>query len=242
MRLRNANWLKVTVAAAACVVLLAGDMALASNMGFKMNKVISPFTDATRENWVALPYRHPYSDMKDVCSALGLTPNNASSKVRRVDPQSGVTTSWDCGAIGNAPCLQNPAGTCSGTPAEYIKRAGLIVTNNVAAGGILVGSHQSNPPGTITLKPRGGPGIGDNYFSVPYHTTAVTLQDICVDLGLPAPANAIVLRRNAATGVTSSWNCGDVGTAPSLVLGEALRVTFTGAGDINVAAGHPAHF
>lgn len=245
MRLRNSNWLKVAVAVTACVVLLAGDMALASNMGFKMNKVISPFADATRENWVALPYRHPYVGMQDVCAALGLTPNNAASKIRRIDPQTGITTSWDCGAVGNSPCLQNAGGSCSGTPAEHVKRAGLIVTNNVAAGGVLVGSHQSNPPGSITLKPRGGSPIGDNYFSVPYHTTDVTFQDLCVDLALPGTsgaANGKVERRNAATGATTSWDCQAIGTAPSLILGEAVRVTFTGAGDIVVAAGHPAHF
>lgn len=251
MRLGNTNWLKVTVAAAACMVLLAGDMALASNMGFKLNKVIEPLADAQRENWVALPYRHPYQDMKDICTALGLTSGNPNSKVRRLDPATGQQTSWDCGAIGNAPCLQNDTGACAfpvgGTP-EHLKRSGLIVTNNVAAGGILVGSHQSNPPGSITLKPLGALPVGHNYFSVPYHTTSTNMADVCLDLALPgtsAVPNAKVERRNASLSFpqpSTSWDCGALGTAPSLFLGQAIRVTYTGAADIVVAVGHPAHF
>jgi hypothetical protein len=66
----------------------------------------------------------------------------------------------------------------------------------------------------------------------------VVAQDLCVDLGLPVGGK--VQRINAATGVTSSHNCGDLG-AFALTLGESTIISFTGA-TINVPAGHPAHF
>lgn len=238
MSVRHSCWLKVAVALAVCVGLFAGDLALASNMGYKMNRVIDPGV-APKENWVALPYRHPYQDMQTLCGALGLT--NTTGKIIRLNPADGTQASWNCGGIGQSPSL-NPADL--GIP-EHLRRAGLLVTNPTTAGGIIVGSHQSNPPGSIILKPLAGAPRGQNYFPVPYHTTSVTMQDVCVDLALPgtsAAANGKVERRNAATGVTTSWNCQAVGTAPNIVLGEAVRVTFSGASDIVVPAGHPAHF
>jgi len=256
MRLRDWNWLKVAVAVAACVVLLAGDMALASNMGFKMNKVIEPFTSGTCsncQNWTALPYRHPYKDLEDVCDTLGLTPNNALSKVIVIDPSAGTTTSWPCGAVGLSPCvLKNQDGICSLLPVgsapgtvmpDYLTHVGLIVQNNVLAGGMLVGSHAGNPPGSVTLKPLVTGVKGHNYFSVPYHTTSVHMQDVCNDLTLQDPGlvGGTVLRRSPTTGGITSWPCGGAGNPPGIFLGEALRVTYSGP-DHPVAPGHPAHF
>jgi hypothetical protein len=226
MKLRLSIWSLVVVAVAlSSVVLLSSDQALASNMGFKMNKVIeATATPAPKgENLVALPYRNPYGTAEDVCSALGLTA--ATGKIRQLNALAGTTASHNCGALG---------------PFTLALRVGIIVTNPTAAGGILVGSHAGNPPGSITLQPLATPAPkGQNHFPVLYHTTAVNAQDLCTDLGLPAGGK--ILRRNAATGVPSSHNCGDLG-AFNLVLGESTVVTFPGASALSVAPGHPAHF
>ena len=228
MNHRLSFWSKVAVAVAlASVVLLAGDQAMASNMGFKMNKTIAATASPspTGENRVALPYRNPYNNAQDICTALGLTATTGS--VRQLDPASGVTAVHNCGAAG---------------PFSIALRLGVIVRNPTAVSGILVGSHASNPPSGITIRKLGSPSpIGQNDFPVPYHTTAVTAEDLCVDLGLPAAS--IVRRLDAGSGVTSVHNCGSPGPY-SLVLGEAVRISMPSSvtTDLVVSAGHPAHF
>lgn len=227
MNHRLSFWSKVAVAVAlASVVLLSGDQAMASNMGFKMNKTIAATASPAPigQNRVALPYRNPYQNAQDICTALGLTA--ATGAVRQLDPILGATASHNCGAPG---------------PFTLTQRLGIIVTNPTAAGGILVGSHSSNPPSGITIRKVGAAPIGQNDFPVPYHTTAVTAQDLCNDLGLPA--TSAVRRLNAANGAVSSHNCGDPG-AYNLVLGESVRISMPSSvvTDLVVAAGHPAHF
>ena len=231
MNLRLSSWSKLALAlAVASASVLVSDPAQASNMGFKMNKVIEPIgTPSPKgENWVALPYRNPYATAQDLCAALGLSNVAPKGRVRLVNAQTGAASVHNCGDLG-AFALPKP-----------FTNAGLIITNSTAAGGILVGSHASNPPSSLTLYPTATPSPkGQNFFSVPYHTTAVNAQDLCVDLALPAGGR--VQRRNAATGATSNHNCGDLGPF-SLILGEAALVTFPGAAPLVVAAGHPAHF
>lgn len=246
------------------LIAVAGATSQALAQAFKLNKVVYPLVDAQRENWTALPYSHPYRDMQKVCDALNLTNGNPNAKVRRVDPApGGQLPSWNCGDLGTAPCLQNDSGSCSfpvgGTP-EHVKRAGLIITNNVATGGLIVGAHVGNPPGTITLKPLGASPVGFNYFSPPYHFKAphvppdmlpMTMRDVCNDLGLPGTLlvpNALVARRNADAllfpSPNTSWDCGAVGVAPGWELGQALRITYQVnaiiTGDITLPPGRPS--
>jgi len=170
---------------------------------------------------VALPYKNPYNNALDVCQALGLTA--LSGKVQQIDAATGVTASHICTQAG---------------PFSLTERVGLRITNPTAAGGILVGSHASNPPGSVTLRKAGATPIGQNDFPVPYHTTAVTSNDLCVDLALPAGAG--VRQLDAATGVTCVVICG---TAPTcnLVLGESVLISGLTV-DLTIAPGHPGHF
>jgi hypothetical protein len=232
MNLRLSSWSKLALAlAVAGASVLVSDQAQASNMGFKMNKVIDPLgTPAPKgQNWVALPYRNPYQTAQDVCGALGLSNVAPKGVIRLINAQTGTTNSHNCGDLGPF-----------AVPKPFTN-VGLVVTNNTAAGGIIVGSHAGNPPAPLTLHQTATPSPrGQNYFSVPYHTTAVTAEDLCVDLGLPATTGR-VQRRIASTGVTQSHNCTQLGPF-NLVLGEAVVITFPGAAPIVVAAGHPAHF
>jgi hypothetical protein len=229
MKLRHSNSSKLVVGLAVLfAVVLSMGVTEASNMGFKMNKVIFPAAGAGKgQNWVALPYKNPYVNALDLCTALGLTAGNANTKVLQVNPATGASSSSNCNV---------------GTGFVLLPRVGVIVTNPTAAGGILVGSHQSNPPGSISLSPNVfPPPKGDNFFPVPYHTTAGFLFDLCSDLGLPT--TAVVYSSDANAGTIASVGCNN--NVPSaLRLGEAVRIRLFQAvpSTLNVAPGHPAHF
>ncbi|HEY3176127.1 MAG TPA: hypothetical protein VGK94_10275 [Candidatus Polarisedimenticolia bacterium] len=229
LRLSKCKWSKLLVGAAlvAALVVLAGGHAQASNMGFKMNKVIDPkaTNPGVGQNLVAIPYRNPYMTAEDLCAALGLTASQA--KVIQNIAQTGASLSHTCS---------------NASPFSLRPREGFLVNNQpTTTGGILVGSHQANPPGSVTLYPSAtNPGVGVNFYDLPYHTTNLTAEDVCNDLGLPA--NSKVIRNVAATGASLSFLCGG-GSPFTLVLGEALKVTSISGGlAITPAAGHPAHF
>lgn len=216
--------LVLAIVAVAVLALAVGSVAQASNMGFKMNRVIDALgiPAPKGQNLVALPIRNPYQNAQDVCVALNLAAG--TGKVQQINAATGATLSHTCGAAGAFTLTQ---------------RVGVVVTNPVAAGGIIVGSHQ--PTATFTFNQLGLPAPkGRNDNPVLYHTTAVNAQDLCVDYGLPA-GNGKIQRINAATGATLSHTCGAAG-AFALVLGEATIVTFSGAGPITTTPGHPAHF
>lgn len=229
MTLRHSSWSKVgaAIAVVAAVALMIG-VAQASNMGFKMNRVIQPVgtPNPKGHNLVGLPYKNPYNNAQDVCAALGLSNVVPQGKIIQVNASSGAQASHSCG---------------DANPFALTPRVGMDITNNTLAGGILVGSHNANPPGSITIFAKGTPSPkGSNYFPVPWHTTAVNAQDLCVDLTLPATTN--VKGVVPSTGAQPSHNCGDAGPF-ALVLGDTYIITLpTGALTVNVPAGHPAHF
>src|SRR5213594_2966604 len=90
--------LTVAIALSAVVIVLAGGGAVASNMGFKMNKALfgraggqaSPIGD----NWVSLPYNKPYSCYSDLCAQAGLPPG--TTLFQRF-PESGSGQQCVCG-------------------------------------------------------------------------------------------------------------------------------------------------
>src|SRR5678816_4861592 len=84
MTLRHIGWSKlVAVGAVVLAVVLSVGVAQASNMGFKMNKVIQPLGSPAPKgvNQVALPYKNPYVNAQDVCNALGLSNVAPAGKV-----------------------------------------------------------------------------------------------------------------------------------------------------------------
>ncbi len=227
--MQNRIKIPMVVAAVGLVAFVAmvGSEVQASNMGFKMHRVTAAKTgpDPQGLNLVALPFKNPYTNAQSICSALGLSASPNGS-VEQVNASGGTTNVHFCGL---------------GGPFALTARVGVRVKDTVARAGILVGSHVGNPPGSITLFKLGVPPIGNNDFPVPYHTTAVTAQDLCVDLALPASPNGVVTRINAAGGTAPSHLCG-LGGAFSLVLGESVIVQQSSGGDIVVPAGRPSHF
>lgn len=191
--------------AVASIALLAGQPAEASNMGFKMNKAVAAQGSGQRgTNLVSLPFRNPYANASDVCTALNLT--NGSGRITQINAQTGATLSYLCGDLG---------------PFTLRLREGFIATNPTATSGIIVGSHI---PGQSVSTFALGSGVrGTNLLTVLYHTTAVNAQDVCNQASLTAGVGRVT-RINAPAGTTNSHLCGDLG-AFNLVLGEALVVT-----------------
>jgi hypothetical protein len=208
MKLRLSSHLKVAVVAllALSAVLLAGGALQASNMGFKMNKVISPLGGfPAGRNWVSLPYRNPYLKASDLCAALGLS---AAAVVQQTNASNGAVSTYTCG--------NPPAGAFT-----LQLRVGVeVLQQPTQVNGILVGSHAGGAPGVNVYK-AGSLPTGRNIYPVLYHGTAANAQDVCANLSLNA--GVVVERTNAATGAVSTHACGNAG-AFALVLGESVRI------------------
>ena len=118
---------------AASMVLLAGGALHASNMGFKMNKVIYPLgIDPAGRNLVALPFRNPYINFQQLCDALGVDGLGGvagQTRVEQIQAATGTPVGHFCGDAG---------------PLALLLRVGVEVKQPKGApqvSGILVGSH-----------------------------------------------------------------------------------------------------
>jgi hypothetical protein len=201
-------------------MLIAGGAAIASNAGFKMNKSIVPQTATLGQNghyWTALPYFNPYQNGLDFCQKTGLVTAGFSQHFLFKVGTSGIPlqSALSCSA---AAVFTLPDG-------EGIRIT--MLPGNPVQNIIIVGSH--NPTLGVTVPKSGAGAIGDFWFSVPYHTTAVSFNDLCLSSGftstgpLTAP-KAQLTRVNSTTGVAQSATCGTTtAAATALVLGEAIR-------------------
>lgn len=229
------NWKSwVIVALAVAVFATAGGLVMASNMGFKINKQLFPgFILAQapkRDNWVSLPYSNPYPDAKKLCVALGTSA--ATFTITQLNPSTG-------GTLVNYLCSLSTVVALDPTRGIRIRNTGTTPTN-----GVLVGSSNESQALPTML---GGFVLSqapkkDNWISVPYHTTWVKAEDVCVTMGLGTGTGSVV-RINAdpaATNLISHPCGGTVVNNFSLVIGEAVSVRKTAAGDITGKL--PPHF
>jgi hypothetical protein len=212
------------VAAAAVAVLFAGSLGFGSNMGFKFNApIVNPTAGAPQgDNWVVIPFNSPYGTAQGLCTGLGLT--NLSATVARKVPLTGSTQTVVCG-------------TASDFPLENCESVKIVEPTLTSA--VIVGSH--DPSKTCNLIDNASPGqsapTGDNFVSIPYHTTAADLEDACADVG---PNAQTVAYLDPATGSFVTRVCGSPTTAPPLPLGRGIKVTLSG--DANDTTWVPSHF
>src|SRR5207247_2028452 len=212
MTLRLSRPLLVVLVASALILALGG-LAVASNMGFKLNKpIVFTGTGQIGSNWTSLPFNNPYWTCQGLCTQLGLITLKATVQV--LDQNLGSFTQATCGA---------PA--C--TALTLIPGKGINIRQ--PAGGpasvIIVGSH--NPTLSLTIPKAGTGQIGNLWYSLPYHTTAVTAQDLCNQIGMPSTGTArgIITRVNAPTGQFVQGTCGAASaTSLNLVLGEQVQL------------------
>jgi len=218
---RLTSWrLPLAVLLMATVILLAGGLAVASNMGFKLNKPIAPGgTGQQGNNWTSLPFNNPYVNFGGLCTQLNLP---ATTILERLRPSDGAFVTQACPL----------------SPGETLV-AGEGIRIRVPTGGptsvIIVGSH--NPTLPIVIPVAGAGQKGNYWFSVPYHTTAVTMNDLCVQAGMDA--NGVAERLDAAAGGFTTKSCPSTDAAGvNLVLGEAVRLRDAPNGKTFI----PAHF
>lgn len=231
--LKQKSRLSLAVVLVAATVLIAGGVAVASNTGFKINMPL-PVTNAPAvpnqgNTWLSIPYFHPYTNGNVLCSQLALRTGIGGASLLKIDPVTGGSTPANCGA---AAAFTWAAGQ------------GVRVRNAAGAGAptsaIIVGSH--NPAVSLTVPQAGAGNIGNFWFAVPYHTTAVNGQDLCNSVGLVSTgaigARGALLRANPATGATTPGICGSTAASITLTLGEAIRLRQPGT-SVNFV---PAHF
>ena len=206
----------LAVLVASALILAMGGLAVASNMGFKLNKPIV-FSGAGQigRNWTSLPYNNPYGTAAGVCTQLGLT---SSGIVRGTLTVLNETT----GAFSQVSC-----GTAGATGLTLIpgKFASIVQPTGGPASVIIVGSH--NPTLSLTIPKAGAGQVGNFWYSLPYHTTAVSAADVCTQIGMTSSgiARGTVTRLNSATGAFTQVSCGTAGaTGLNLVLGEGIQL------------------
>lgn len=192
--------------AAAAVAMLAmtmvADVAVASNMGFKMNKQLN-----TGINLVSTPFRSPLGFARDLCNAFG---KGGDAGVSMTEFSGTGSVSYTCDQI----AVTGFALTKDGV--------GVLVINNTAATtGIVVGAHK---PGTnVTIKAAGQFPQGTHLYAYPYHTTNAFARDICNDSGMSTTDPVSVVRFGA--GGSQAYTCDQVAiTGFALALGEAVLV------------------
>ncbi len=218
MRLRLTTCTKVVAALAVAVVaVMAAGPAHASNMGFKLNKVLTGVgAFPVGRNEVALPFKNPYVTSIDICTQFALP---AGTTVQQINANTGSANSTTCPA---------------GAPYNLLAKVGIRITTPSTVNSIIVGSDI--PGSTVSLFPLGAPPRGNNFIPVLYHTTAVTAENLCSQFGM---TGGTIQTFNAAAGSAGSETCGGVDTNVTLRLGESVLIRTNSVSTITAT---PAHF
>jgi len=228
----------VAVLVAAALILAMGGAAVASNMGFKMNKplVQAPVgsTSQTGNNWTSIPYHNPYGNIGGLCTQTGMLSSGTlgrnvitTKNYNTVNEGFRTFTCGTSGATGQALL-----------PGKMLQIRSFVQTNSPSSL-IIVGSHNSGQQIDITE--------GQDYWlSVPYHTTWVTSNDLCTQAGLTSTGTlrGTVTRLNPGPPAAfQTGTCGSTTTVFNLVLGEGLQVREANAvAGTQVKSFTPAHY
>lgn len=249
---RSGMWkVGVTLVLAVALMVTAGGLVIGSNLGFKINKNVfgNNLQNFLPKNntYLSLPYNHPYTTTENLCTALGIT----NGKIIKFNPQIGSVTSNSIGTSSSTCNGPRASGGCSTTCSETgfthvcgtaqtlqepdlpcVSSAGLLIQDvggpAAGHGAVLVGSSNETKPWPIL---RGvatfSAPTGENYVSVPYHSTWVTAADVCASLTAFSPGlTGSVIRINAADGSAATNVCPNSNPF-TLVLGESLLVRKT---------------
>lgn len=216
----RSKWL---IAATVAVAVVAGGLAIGSNMGFKYNAVITGAAPAPKgDNWFSFPDNNPYPKASNICTSLGLTTtglNTGRAIVSRMITSSGTLQSYTCG-------------TATATAFNTIKGEAFRIRqpNTPSLNAIIVGSD--DPVNTVAIETGSPAPKGDNWRSVPYHTTAVKASDLCIDMGLITTGlnsgRGTLSRLVTSTGSLNTYTCGTTtATAFPITVGEGVRIRST---------------
>ncbi len=203
---------------ATILIATTGGISVAGNMAFHLIKPIALVGTPTNsgKNWTSIPYLNPYTGIQDFCRKTGLVSTGlfrtTITTLNYNNPTEGYV-SYACGA----PNQDTP----------LIPGKGIQIRQPPGAGAptsiVIYGAH--DPTVAITLQ------AGRLFwYSVPYHTTAVTADDLCREAGLTSSglSRAQVTRLDGSAGNYYTYSCG---TGPSsisnfhLVLGEMVQIS-----------------
>lgn len=210
--------LTVAFIVAAALVLVAGGVTVASNMGMKMNKVlVFSGTGQRGSNWTSIPYNNPYQTAAAFCSQMSLTSTGAlRATIQTLNEANGQFSQASCG-------------TPQALTLPWLKGKSVNIRQPNVGGAptnmVIVGSHDSGH--TFTIPDAGNGQIGSYWFAVPYHTTAVTAADVCGHFGMTSTGalRGTVQRLDATSGNFTQVSCGTPGAGTlNLVLGEGVNL------------------
>jgi len=201
------------------------------------------------KNDISLPFNNPYTlncttggpCVGAFCQALALPGGIGGTVVTDLITAATVPPS---GNFNNTTCPTATATTGASfgvplVPGKFVRVRAPLTFNPGSL--IIVGSH--NPTTSLDIRRVGATGfVHKTWFGPPYHTTAVTTTDICLQTGLKRtlPA-ATITTLDPFTGVFSNAACSATSGSP-LSLGRGIQLTqpnVTGAVDLNFI---PAHF
>jgi hypothetical protein len=243
----NYSRLTAAVVIATVLILAAGGAAVASNMAFKLNRQLfgkrsgAGIPANEGNHWTSLPYFNPYttncttpagvSCAGAFCQATGLS-KAAGIQVTLTKRQTPPLTGFD-----NITCPTPTATTGASFGFPLPAGQGIAIRQapgDLAGSIIIVGSH--NP--ALALTAQDAPTF-KTWISIPYHTTAVSSRDFCVQGGLslgPGPAATITTLNPVTAGFTNT-SC-TVSPGQTLTLGTFVEVTEPNGPKTFV----PAHF
>lgn len=191
---------------AGVAALFGGQEAQASNMAFKLNKVIHPIAAGGKgRNYVAFPDRGPHSGpggFINICNSLNL--GTGTGTITQLNAAAGTVNTFQCGQIETF---------------TFLDGTGVIISDVAPAGGIIVGAD--TPGNSFNFTDLGSPPIGYNIFPVEYHTTALNPEDLCNQCALSATAT--ITRFDAQNGIVLTHQCTQI-PLWNLELGEAVLI------------------
>lgn len=199
----------VAVVAVAIAALLVAGSLTASNMGFKLNRVLNGTgSSASGQNYVALPFNKQVgmANAKDLIDDIVAAGGSVSQIGRFVNSSDSFTTY---------------NGT-SGAAFALSKDEGYVVTMNTDLNYIIVGSH--DPGHVVSFNGTGTSASGQNYYALPYHTTAANAKDLIDELVAAGGSVSQIGRFVNSSDSFVTYN-GTSGAAFALTPGEAYVVT-----------------
>lgn len=198
--------LVLTLAAGVVLTFGSWEKAEASNMAFKLHKVIHPLAFGGKgKNYTSFPDRGPHQGaggLTAICNALNL--GTDTGEITQLDPATGTVNTFVCGQLETW---------------TFQDGYGVIIIDTTATSGIIVGAD--TPGNSFQFEDLGQSPLGYNVFPVEYHTTAVTPEDICNQCGLSDTAT--VTRFDALGGTIETHQCTQL-PLWTLVLGEAVLI------------------
>jgi len=219
---------KVKLLLIVCSVFVAA-IAIASNMGFKLNYNLVTNTAGNNVNWVSLPYFDNYSVAEDICT-----------DINTVDCAAGTATSVKYFDTANNADVTH---SCGSTKNNFNINAGISygVFVSTSCTYKLVGSHDDSYDSTLGVSfLTNAAGNNINRISVPYHTQAAAAENLCTEIN-SACSNIVssIKYFDTANNTDITHSCGSTKNNFSITPGTGYAAIVTAAGS---SCWHPSHY